>query len=270
MVTENIKELPPPRVTNHSVHLMVAVWATWGTRLCLPWRSWGDSTFWRQNRVSVFWPDGRSNNSGLLVNRLQPHLTENLLWFSSHTEADKRRRFSSGHVKMMITSALSDVSKRPSRNQSTEGNQYLLPERRQGERGRRRSWRRGAPLVWQPSNTLTEHWQRSNKPGGSLHSFAFCSVFKVWLSQDPLRLGRLQPKSSRLLVHFQLKTCRIQFSKPPPALHSSTAISPSSPLSISVSCSSNFKSLFFMQLFDRWEVEHTCTLPSSSPSMVGL
>lgn len=56
-----------------------------------------------------------------------------------------------------------------------------------------------------------------------------------------------------------------------PVLHSSTAISPSSPLSISVSCGSNFKSLFFMLILTvgRWSIRARCLLhPPPPPSLV--
>lgn len=60
-----------------------------------------------------------------------------------------------------------------------------------------------------------------------------------------------------------------------PALHSSAAISPSSPLSISVSCGSNFKSLFFMSILTvgRWSVRERCLLllhpPLPPPPLFG-
>lgn len=62
-----------------------------------------------------------------------------------------------------------------SMNQSVEWNQYLPPWHRWGERGRRRSWTREAPLVWQPSNPLTQNRKRSNRSDVCLHSF--CSLF---------------------------------------------------------------------------------------------
>lgn len=94
-----------------------------------------------------------------------------------------------------------------------------------------------------------------------LVSFFFFSFFLLFhtsilrsgiIKSNPCSPGR----SSQFTVRSELKGRRSKILKMPPFLHSSPAISPSSLLSISVSCESNFKSLFFMQVLTvrRWSV----------------
>lgn len=129
---------------------------------------------------------------------------------------------------------------------------------RRGERGPRRSWRTAGPPAWRPSSSLnrgTKHSSADVRDDVSPPSLLTrCSCFFLalvfgfsfsftWLSSgvDSWKWAGCRSPVAGLAGRGGSS----RWSGPPPLVHGTPAICPSSRLSIAVSCEFRFKSLSF-------------------------